>query len=223
VRIHCGAGNSGIYDVTITTPRNQYLAGAHGEFVHDGDVVVFPSVPDIAQAKVVISDFNLYLNPALPILAETGLFNPCSQGSIDLSFGAPPVPQFINVDFTMTGHCSNKNINLLPSGWFFLYDATAAKANQNPWTYVYVFNGNILYAFGTPITGSNGHYSIRVLSGDQYYIYAFNSYEWYESQLFTMAPKNFTFPSIGGINGSAIYNAATNTLNITATFSVHCH
>ena len=223
VRIHCGAGNSGIFDVTIVTPNNQYLAGAHGEFVHDGDVVVFPYVPDIAQCKVVISNFNLYLDPALPILAQTGLFNPCGQGAVDLTFGAPAAPSVINVNLNILGHCSNKNINLLPSGWFFLYDAGAAKINQNAWTYAYVNRGIIQYAFGTGITGSNGKYSIQLFNGDQYYMYAYNSYEWYESPLFTMAPRNFTFPSIDGINGSAIYNAANNALNINATFSLHCH
>jgi hypothetical protein len=223
VRIHCGAGNAGIFDVTIVTPNNQYLAGAHGEYVHDGDVVVFPYVPDIAQCKVVISGFNLYLNPRLPILAQTGLFNPCGQGSIDLTCGAPAVPSVINVNLNFVGHCSNKNINLLPSGWFFLYDAGAAKINQNAWTYVYVNRGVIQYAFGTGIVGSNGNYSIKLFNGDEYYMYAYNSYEWYQSPLFTMAPRNFTFPSVNGINGSAVYDAPSATLNISATFSVHCH
>lgn len=222
VRIHCGAGNSGVYDVTIVTPNNQYLAGAHGEFVHDGDVVVFPYVPDIAQCKVVISNFNLYLNPRLPILAQTGLFNPCSQGSVDLGFGAPAAPSFINVELNILGHCSNKNVNILPSGWFYLYDAGAAKINQNAWTYAYVNKGIIQYAFGTGITGSNGRYSIKLFNGDQYYMYAYNSYTWYQSPLFTMAPRNFSFPSVNGINGSAIYDAGSNTLNISAKFSVHC-
>lgn len=223
VRIHCGAGNSGIFDVTICTPNNQYLAGAHGEFVHDGDVVVFPYVPDIAQAKVVISSFNLYLNPRLPILAQTGLFNPCSQGSVDLNFGAPATPSLINVDFSMLGHCSNKNVNLLPSGWFFLYDAGADRLGMNAWTEVYVNRGIIQYAFGTGVTGSAGHYSIKLFNGDQYYMYAYNSFVWYQSPMFTMAPRSFTFPSISGINGTASYSTATNTLTITATYSVHCH
>jgi len=223
VRIHCGAGNSGIFDVTICTPNNQYLAGAHGEYVHDGDVVVFPYVPEIAQCKVVISNFNLYLNPRLPILAQTGLFNPCGQGAVDLNFGAPAQPSVINVNFNILGHCSNKNINLLPSGWFFLYDAGAAKINQNAWTYVYVSRGVIQYAFGTGITGSNGKYSIKLFNGDEYYMYAYNSYEWYESPIFTMAPRNFVFPSVNGINGTAVYDAASSTLNIACTFSVHCH
>ena len=223
VTIHCGAGKSGIYDVTIVTPANQYLAGAHGEFVHDGDVVVFPSVPSIAQCKVVISDFNLYLDPGLPILAQTGLFNPCTQGAIDLFFGAPAAPDFINVTLNISGHCSNKNINVLPSGWFFIYDVTAAQSRQCAWTYVYVRNGIILYAFGTPVTGSHGTYSIKLINGHQYYFYTFNSSEWYESSVFTMAPKNFTLPNISGLSGTATYNAATNTENISATYSVHCH
>jgi hypothetical protein len=223
VRIHCGAGNSGVYDVTIVTPNNQYLAGAHGEFVHDGDVVVFPSVPNIAQCKVVISSFNLYLNPRLPILAQTELFNPCSKGSVDLSFGSPATPSLINVTLNMQGYCSNKNINLLPSGWFFLYDVGAARLNQNAWTYAYVNRGVIQYAFGAGITGSNGRYSIRLFNGDQYYMYAYNSYVWYQTSVFTMAPRNFTLPSASGINGSAIYDAGSNTLNITAKFSVRCH
>ena len=223
VRIHCGTGNSGIFDVTIVTPNNQYLAGAHGEFVHDGDVVVFPDVPEIAQCKVVISNFNLYLNHSLPILAQTGLFDPCGQGSVDLDFGEPAPPSFVNVSLAIKGHCSNKNVDLLPSGWFFLYDDGSAKINQDPWTYVYVNNGNIQYAFGTSITHTNGTYNISLRNGDEYYMYAFNSFEWYESPLFTMAPRNFKFPSVSGITGSAIYNSATNTINISATFSVHCH
>jgi len=222
VRIHCGAGNSGIYDVTIVTPNNQYLAGAHGEYVHDGDVVVFPAVPDIAQCKVVISSFNLYLNPRLPILAETGLFNPCSQSVVDLSFGSPAAPSLINVNLNVLGHCSNKNINLMPSGWFFLYDAGAAALNQTAWTYVYVNRGIIQYAFGTGITGSRGKYSMKLFNGNRYYMYAYNSYIWYQSPLFTMEPRDFVFPSSNGISGSAIYNAANNELNITARFSVRC-
>lgn len=222
VRIHCGAGNSGIYDVTITTPNNQYLAGAHGVYVRDGEVVVFPSVPDIAQCKVVISSFNLYLNPRLPILAQTGLFNPCSQGSIDLNFGQPQTPSIINVNLNILGHCSNRNVNVLPSGWFFLYDEGAAALGMQPWTYAYVTRGKIRYAFGAGITGSAGNYSIKLFNGNRYYMYAYNSFIWYQSPVFTMAPRDFTFPSVGGISGTAVYNAASNALNISCTFSVRC-
>jgi hypothetical protein len=123
----------------------------------------------------------------------------------------------------MQGYCSNKNINLLPSGWFFLYDVGAARLNQNAWTYAYVNRGVIQYAFGAGITGSNGRYSIKLFNGDQYYMYAYNSYVWYQTSVFTMAPRNFILPSASGINGSAIYDAGSNTLNITAKFSVRCH
>jgi hypothetical protein len=223
VRIHCGAGNSGIYDVTIVTPDNQYLAGAHGDYVHDGDVVVFPYVPDIAQCRVTINAFNLYLDPQLPILAQTGLFNPCGQGSIDITWGGNPGPSFLNVNLNITGRCSNKNVNLLPSGWFFIYDITAAQLNKNPWTYVYVRNGVILYAYGSPVTGSNGSYSIKMVEDDQYYIYAFNSSEWYESPIFTLQSEAFTFPSVAGLSGTATFNQGTNTLNLKVVYSVHCH
>jgi len=223
VNIHCGAGHSGVYDVTIVTPNNQYLAGAHGEFVHDGDVVVFPYVPSIAQCKVVISDYNLYLNPGLPILAQTILFNPCTQGSIDLSWGAPAVPQFININLNISGHCSNKNVNVLPSGWMLLYDATAAQNHQCAWTYVFVKNGVILYAFGTPVTGSNNNFSIRLILGHQFFLYTYNSGEWYASPEFTLVNHNFTFPAINGLSGSCVYDAGSNSLNITAVYSVHCH
>ena len=223
VTIHCGAGNSGIFDVTIVTPDYQYLAGAHGEYVHDGDVVVFPYVPDIAQCRVTINAFNLYLDPQLPILAQTGLFNPCGQGAIDITWGGTPGPQFLNVNLNITGHCSNKNVNLLPSGWFFIYDITASQHNKNPWTYVYVRNGIIEYAFGSPVTGSNGVYSIKMVEDDQYYIYAFNSSEWYESPVFTLQSQAFNFPAVAGLSGSATFNQATNTLNLKCVYSVHCH
>jgi hypothetical protein len=222
VRIHCGAGNSGIYDVTIVTPNNQYLAGAHGVYVRDGQVVTFPSVPNIAKCKVVISSFNLYLNPRLPILAQTHQFNPCIQGSVDLTFGQPKKPAQINVNLNITGRCSNKNVNLMPSGWFYLYDEGAAALRMEPWTYVYVSKGTIQYAFGAGITGSAGRYSIQLFNGNKYYMYAYNNFFWYQSSVFTMAPRNFTFPSIAGITGTAIYDQPSNTLNINAAFNIKC-
>lgn len=222
VRIHCGAGNSGVFDVTIVTPNNQYLAGAHGVYVRDGEVVVFPSVPNIAQCKVVISSFNLYLNPRLPILAQTGLFNPCTQGSVDLNFGLPQSPGLINVNFNVTGRCTNRNVRLQPSGWFYLYNEGAAVLRMQPWTCVYISNGVIKYASGAGVTGRNGRYSIQLFNGNRYYMYAYNNYFWYQSSIFTMEPRDFDFPSIVGITGTARYDAASNTLNVVASFNIKC-
>jgi hypothetical protein len=128
----------------------------------------------------------------------------------------------INVNLNITGRCSNKNINLMPSGWFYLYDEGAAALRMEPWTYVYVSKGTIQYAFGAGITGSAGRYSIQLFNGNKYYMYAYNNFFWYQSSVFTMAPRNFTFPSIAGISGTAIYDQPSNTLNINAAFNIKC-
>ena len=110
----------------------------------------------------------------------------------------------------------------MPSGWFYLYDEGAAALRQEPWTYVYISNGAIKYAYGAGISGSGGRYTIKLFNGNRYYMYAYNNYFWYQSSIFTMAPANFTFPSINGITGTAIYNGPSNTLNINAAFSINC-
>ena len=222
VKLHVGAGNSGIYDVALVTPNNQYLAALHGAYVTDGAIVTFPSTPQIAQAKVVISSFNLYLNPGLPILAETPLFNPCTQGTIDLTFGPPPQPDYVNVNLDITGHCSNKNLNSLPAGWFFLYDVTAAAAGQFSYIYAYVDKGVLQYAFGSKITAANGKYSLQMVSGHQYIIEAWNSKVWYQSSPFTVSKTNFTLPP-GDFTGNIVYDSPSNSLTLKAVFSVNCN
>lgn len=222
VTLRIGPGKSGYFDVTLVTPNNQYLAALHGAYLTDGMRVTFPYVAQIPQAKIVISSFNLYLNPRLPILAQTNLFNPCAQGAIDIIFGAPATPDIVKVNINISGKCSNKNVKILPSGWFYLYDNTDAMAGKNPWTYLYLVNGVINFSYGSKITNNNGVLTIELVNGHQYMVYSWNNNTWYSSGLFTLNKNNFALPAGTGIVGNSVYNAGTNTLNITGTFTPNC-
>lgn len=222
VTLHVGAGNSGVYDVALVTTNNQYLAALHGEYIYDGDVVTFPNTPQIAHAKVVISTFNLYLNPRLPIIAETAPFNPCTQGAIDLTVGAATASSYVNVSLNVDGHCSDKNISTLPSGWFILKDVTAIAAGQSGEVDAYVYKGVLKSAQGAKITNTNGNYSMQLIAGHQYLLEAWNSKVWYQSAPFTVSKTNFSLQS-GDFSGAGVYDGASNTLKITSTFSVNCN
>lgn len=222
VTLHIGAGKSGYFDVTLATPNNQYLAALHGAYLTDGMKVTFPNVANIPKAKIVITEFNLWLNPRLPILAQTGLFNPCTQGSIDISFGAPVVPEIININVDISGKCANKNAKILPTGWFYIYDQTNAMAGKYGWTFIYLVNGRIIYSYGSKVTLVNGAINLQMWNGHQYILYSWIGNKWYSSGVFTMSKNNFTLPAGTGITGSAVYVAATNSLNITGTFTPNC-
>jgi hypothetical protein len=217
VTIHMGAGNSGVYDVALVTPDNQYLGALHGAYLTDGLKVTFPNTPQIAQAKVVISTFNLYLNPSLPILAQTALFNPCTQGSIDLTFTPPAQPNYVNVSLNINGHCTNKDVDILASGWFYLVDQTA-----NAYTYAYVYQGALKYTVGAPISGSNGIYTMQLISGHNYILEAWNSNTWYQSNPFALSKSGFAVQN-GGFTGTGVYSSSSNTININCTYSVACN
>jgi hypothetical protein len=222
VKLHIGQGAFGYYDVALVTPNNQYLAAAHWEPVYDGAVVTFPNVANIKKAKIVISDFNLWCNPRLPILAETPLFNPCTQGSIDLTWKGPALPDYVNVTINVTGKCTNKSVKVLPSGWYYLYDYTSALSGKYGWTFLWLENGVIRYSYGSTITNNGGVYNIKLINGNQYYVYSWNNNNWYESGLFTLNKSNFTLPAGTGISGSGKYNTTTNTLEIVGTFNSSC-
>lgn len=223
VTLRIGAGREGYYDVALVTPQNQYLAAAHWEYVTDGKKVVFPNVANIPNAKIVISDFNLWLNPRLPILAETPVFNPCTQGAIDITWQAPAPTESMNININIVGKCSNKDFKILPSGWYYIYDYTKALTGKDGWTYLYLVNGVIQYTYGSTISNTNGVYSIKLPVGHQYYVYTWNNNNWYASGLFTLGKNNFTLPAGTGITGSGVYNSTTNSLNITGTFSANCN
>ncbi|PJJ80428.1 hypothetical protein [Mucilaginibacter auburnensis] len=217
VNLNIGAGVTGVYDVALVTPNNQYLAAAHGEVLTNGGKVVFPNVANIAKAKVVISDFNLYLNPRLPILAQTEIFNPCTKGSVNLTFQGPPPPDFINVKINVTAKCSNKSVEIKPSGWFELYDYVTGI-----WTCLYLQNGNIIYNSGAPVSQSNGQYAIKLVAGRQYYMSTYSTGSYYSSSNFTLSKSDFTTQAGGGIALVGKYTAADNSLTLSGNYNGNC-
>ena len=138
------------------------------------------------------------------------------------SVGPPPPPDYVNVNLDITGHCSNKSLNSLPAGWFFLYDVTAAAAGQFSYIYAYVDKGVLQYAFGSKITAANGKYSLQMVNGHQYIIEAWNSKVWYQSSPFTVSRTNFTLPP-GDFTGNIVYDSPSNSLTLKAVFSVNCN
>jgi hypothetical protein len=219
ITFHCTPGRAGIYEVYIVTPNNQYLAGAHSTYVANGQSIVFPYLPEIAQCKVIISNFT----PALTLLGQTTLFNPCIQGAIDCDFTAPPASVFMNVTLKITARCSNQNVNILPSGWFYIHDDSDVPNTFYRWVRVYVSNGVITYLYGIPVSGISGAYNITLVRNHKYHICTNTDGTWYQSSEFTMASKNFTYSNSSGLSCNGIYDIGSNSMNITATYSVHCH
>lgn len=222
VTLNIGAGKSGVYDVALVTPNNQYLAAAHYVNINQEKVITFPRVPNIKQAKIVISAFNLYLYPKLPILAETPLFAPCSQGAITLNYGAPAPPTYINLNVTIKGSCSNKNVTVLPTGWYNIIDKTNKDAGLPSTISVYIANGQVAQIIGGTFTRTGSVYSTKLISGHTYYIQNNYNNKLYTSPTFVISNANITLTG-SDASGKGVYNSQTNTIDLAVALNINCN
>ncbi len=223
VTLNIGAGKRGTYDVALVTPTNQYLAAAHWVDINAERVITFPNVPKLAKVKIVMSDFNLWLNPRLPILASTPIFDPCATNAVTLSYGNAPTPApRVNMELTVTGKCTNKNVKILPSGWYNIINAATNKIAAS----IQLANGviaAIIPGTGVGFQKQGTKYLISIESGSYYLSTNYNN-KLNKSPVITIGPANFTIPTNSlGITGAGVYSAATNTITVTANISPNCN
>jgi hypothetical protein len=197
----------GPYEVTLETPSGQYLAAIHGVTISNGSVFTFTSLPNIPQAKVVVSGGIPYTR------AQSALFSTCSAGSTSVTV---PITSNnpINVTLSIKGICTAKNITILPTATFELYEQTGGSQAQN--TAVFADAGTI------QLTNGVGAATMQV--GQQYYfVTTYNGVE-YKTDPFSVAKASIPIPSsTSALTASATYDATTNTLNIVGVIPVNCN
>ncbi len=188
----------GNYEITLKTPSGNYLGALHGTSIYNGFIANFTSTPNIANAKIVVSDNNTG-----SIVGETPLFNPCTKGSIDVVVTGPPTPDYVNVNVTVQGICKNKQVNANIGAWFYLYIP-----NNNFW-----FQG-----FYTQPGGST---NLRLENNKTYVLFTYYDGKYYSVNI-PLSKTNFIMPSVSGLSGTASYNPNTNTLTVNGVFEVNC-
>lgn len=178
-------------------------------------------LPYTTQAKVVVYDVNNNYQK----VGESNVFNPMTVGSINMNVTSPGPPDYVKVYFNMKGNCSNKRIDFLPSGWFYLYDY-----NNQEYTYVYIYDGKV-YNYSTDnnsttgqvTTGRNGvGGSIQMINGHRYYLETYTNGRWYSNN-FSFRKSDFTIPSANGLSGVAKYSSSTNSMTIDGLVTINCN
>jgi hypothetical protein len=206
VHIPSPAGFRPQYEMVLVDANGQYLGGLYTDdtwgtvaTLYDGLVTTIPRVPDIGQAKIVV--YTRRGDPTSKI-AETALFNPCTQGTIDITINPPAPPQLVNVHLNVEGKCTNRNIVTEVSTWVYLY-----KLNGAWWDWIII-----------PVI--KGQADLQLEQGATYFVVTYYG-AWYVTQG-VFDKNNTNFPAQNGLEGTATYNATTNTVTANLTFPLTC-
>jgi len=195
------------YELVLVDANGQYLGGLYTDntwatvvTLYDGLTTVIPVVPDIGLVRLVV--YTRRGDPS-SIIAQTALFNPCTQGAITITIAPPGPPQLINVHLNVTGKCTNKRVIANVSAWVFIHK------NSDPWwnwNIIYVRRGQADFKLEQGVS-----YSVETYYGGGYYV---------TSGVFDKNDMNF--PTEHGLFGNATYNAATNTVTANLSFNLNC-
>jgi len=208
VTVHIGIPNfRPQYELTLVDVNGQYLGGLYTDdtwatvtTLYDGLTTVIPVVPNIGQARLVV-----YTRRGDPtsLIAQTDLFNPCTQGNIVINIVPPAPPKLINVQLYVQGKCTNKNVIANVGAWVFIHKLNDPWYN---WKYVFVHKGQA---------------SFQLEQGATYYIETYYAGGYYTTQG-VFDPNDTNFPTQNGLGGTATYNAATNTVTANISFTLNC-
>jgi hypothetical protein len=188
--------SGGNYEVTLVTPNGNYLGALHNTPISNGVPFVFASTPNIAKAKIRITDNN----NSGKLVAESDVFNPCTKGSINLSVIGTP-PDYVKLDISIMASCSNKPVDATLSNWFYLFKATKYET-----------------AF---YSGTSNNAKFTVENGKTYVLQTYYKDKYYSVSI-PLSKTNFVIPNIDGLKCTATYDASTNTLKIVGVISVAC-
>jgi hypothetical protein len=197
----------GPYEITLQTPSGQYLGGLHSATISQGFVATFPSVPNIPLAKIVVSGGIPYAR------VQSSTFSPCGAGGVTVTM---PVGTNnpINVNVDIKGICSGKDIIILPSATFELYQQTGGSVAQGTGT----------FADAGTFQLNNGKGVTTLQVGKQYYFVTIYNGTQYKTDAFSVSKSDIAIPSTSSaLQASATYDSATNSLNIVGTIPVNCN
>jgi hypothetical protein len=191
------AFKGGPYNVSLQAPDGTYLGGVQGVTISNGNVVTLTSLPSIPQAKIVVSGGIPYTS------VQSSLFDPCAAGSVAVT--VPVSSNTVNVAVDIIGLCNGKDVTVLPSATFELYQQTGA---------TYTDAGTLQLVNGKGNTG------LQV--GSMYYLTTTYNGTDYTTSSFSVSQTDFTVPS-SALTLTAKYDAASNTLNFTGSIPVNCN
>jgi hypothetical protein len=194
------------YWVRLVDSKNNYLSGLYASNSWSSPVLIsnnmmetIPKVPN-QQVKIIVMKSR---SPASGsnIIAQTALFNPCSQGNITVTIPQPiPATPLFNIQFNSIVYCQKKKINVLHNGYFSIREKTLP---TNTATNFFVSSGKaklslkegVVYVFTTVYEGKT-----------------------YSSE-FSATKSNAVLPNITNLSGTATYTSSTNTLTVDVRFS----
>jgi hypothetical protein len=207
VNLSDAAFKGGPYEVTLQTPSGQYLGALHGATLYNGFVATFTSVPNIPQAKIVVSGGVPYTR------AVTPLFSPCAAGAVTVTMPVPATTP-LNVNFDIKGVCNGKDVTILPSATFALYIQTGGSQAQ----------GTATFADAGTFQIKNGKGTTTLQVGKQYYFVTVYNGTQYKTDPFSVSKSDIAIPSsTSALKASATYSSTTNTLNVIGTIPVNCN
>jgi len=187
----------GPYNVSLQTPDGTYLGGVQGVTISNGNVITLTSVPSIAQAKIVVSG-------GIPsISVQSAVFDPCGAGAVAIT--VPVSANTVNVAVDIIGLCNGKDLTILPSATFELYQKTGS---------TYTDAGTLQLTNGKGTTG------LQV--GQLYYLTTTYNGKDYTTDPFSVSKTDFTVPS-PALSLTAKYDAASNTLTFTGSIPINCN
>ena len=187
----------GPYNVSLQTPDGTYLGGVQGVTISNGNVITLQSVPSVGQAKIVVSG-------GIPnISVQSAIFDACS-GNIAITV---PVSSdnTVNVAVDITGICKGKDLTVLPSATFELYQQTGS---------TYTDAGTLQLVNGKGTTG--------LQTGKMYYLTTTYGGTSYTTDAFSVSKADFAISS-SSLAITAKYDASSNTLNLSGSIPVDCN
>lgn len=193
----------GNYTVYLLSAYGNVVAAKKGGDLHNNSSVTFKNLPNIAQAKIAV----YYKGKSV---AVSSLFGTCSTPtlSIIVPTTATAFTDPINVSLNITGLCNGKQVSVLPSAPFQLYQQIAGSQAFQPIGVVNIVNGRA---------------STQLENNAVYYLSTYYNKTYYQTGNFTITKAAINIPPLTGFNVTTTYDAGSNTLSFTGTIPVPCN
>jgi hypothetical protein len=197
------------YVIFLASANDQYLGGlfadnswSHTVSLFNGFKGIISKLPaGLGNVKVIV-----YAKKGDPTskVTESALFNPCSKGSVAISFTAPILPDFIKAHINTVAKCSGKQVVAYPTSWITISDLTVPTA-------VITTNAHMV----------NGVIDVKLISGHTYSMSTSYNGKSFSSGTFKIdRTTNIAIPAGTGLSGTAAYNTTTQVLNVDAKFVI---
>jgi len=193
----------GNYTVYLLSAYGNIVAVKKGGDLRNGSSVTFKNLPNLSQAKVAV----FYKGKSV---AVSSLFATCTTGSLAITVPTTATAFIdpVNVSVNITGLCNGKQVSVLPSAPFQLYQQIAGTQAFQPIGVVNIVNGRA---------------STQLENNATYYLGTYYNKTYYQTGNFTITKAAITIPPLTGFNVVTAYDAPSNTLSFTGTIPVPCN